>query len=43
MDKELEVESDRAGAPEEPEMSPEKQEEASQGDANGEWEGGGSP
>lgn len=39
MDKELEAESDGAGALEEPKMSPEKQEEASQGDANGKWEG----
>lgn len=31
----MEVENDRAGAPEEPKMRPEKQEKANQGDANG--------
>lgn len=35
MDKKQEVESDRDGDPEELNMSPEKQEEADQGDTNG--------
>lgn len=39
MDKEQEVESDRTATPEDPNMSPEKQ-EADQGDANGKGGGG---
>lgn len=38
IDKELEMENDKPGAPEEPEVRPDKQEGTNEGDANGKGE-----